>query len=218
MFEFWLKNETKGVNLMLPVTPEGYENSIAREIEKVRATEKGDVNVLGKMTPQSFPISGFFPENDYSFVRNSNVSVNTAMDYVDLLKGWIEDGDIIRVVVADGKGSKINGQYYLARLEYSSKMADNGDIPFTAHFEEYTPINIATVQKSSSQSTARADTASIPPKATNYTVKSGDCLSAIARQVYGDASKWTKIYEANKNIIGSNPNLIYPGQKYTIPK
>jgi len=38
-----------------------------------------------------------------------------------------------------------------------------------------------------------------------------------ARAVYGDASKWTKIYEANKSVIGKNPNLIYPGQKYTIP-
>lgn len=26
-----------------------------------------------------------------------------------------------------------------------------------------------------------------------------------------------KIYEANKGVIGKNPNLIYPGQKYTIP-
>lgn len=217
MFEFWLKNETKGVNLMLPVTPDGYENSIEREIEKVRATEKGDINVLGKMKPQSFPISGFFPENDYSFARDPNVGVNCAMDYIDLLKGWIQDGDIIRVVVADGKGAKINGQYHLARLEYDSKMKDNGDIPFTAYFEEYTPMNVATVQKTSAASTARADTASIPPKAKEYTVKSGDCLSAIARQVYGDASKWKKIYEANKSIIGNNPNLIYPGQKYVIP-
>ena len=217
MFEFWMKNETKGVNLMLPVTPEGYENSIEREIEKVRATEKGDINVLGKMKPQSFPITGFFPENDYSFARDPGVGVNCAMDYVDLLEGWIRDGDIIRVVVADGRGAKINGQYHLARLEYSGKKEDNGDIPFTAYFEEYTPMNVATVEKGSAQSVARADTATIPPKAKEYTVKSGDCLSAIARQVYGDASKWTKIYEANKETIGGNPNLIYPGQKYTIP-
>lgn len=217
MFEFWLKNETKGVSLMLPVTPEGYENSIEREIEKVRATEKGDVNVLGKMKPQSFPISGFFPENDYSFARDPNMGVNCAMDYIDLLEGWVRDGDIIRVVVADDRGAKINGQYHLARVQYGSKKEDNGDIPYTLYFEEYTPMNVATVSKGSAQSTSRADTAAIPPKAANYTVKSGDSLSAIARQVYGDANQWKKIYEANKSIIGNNPNLIYPGQTYTIP-
>ena len=42
-------------------------------------------------------------------------------------------------------------------------------------------------------------------------------MSANSRKMYGDASKWKKIYEANKGVIGKNPNLIYPGQKYTIP-
>ena len=202
---------------MLPVTPEGWEKSIEREIEKVRATEKGDINILGKMKPQSIPISGFFPENEYSFARDSGVDVNDAMGYIDLLEGWIRDGDIIRVVVADDKGAKINGQYHMARIQCGSKKEDNGDIPFTLYFEEYTPMNIATVEKGGAESTARADTAATQPKAKSYTVKSGDSLSAIARKVYGDASKWTKIYEANKGTIGSNPNLIYPGQTYMIP-
>lgn len=217
MFEFWLKNETKGVNMLLPVTPEGYENDLGREIETVRATEKGDINVLGKKKPQSFPISGFFPENDYSFARSSGVGANTAKDYIDRLEKWMDDGDIIRVVIADDRGSKINEQFYIENIRYGCKYEDNKDIPFTIFFKQYTPMNTATVQKSSTANTARADTATAKPKAKTYTVKSGDCLSAIARAVYGDASKWTKIYEANKSVIGGNPNLIYPGQKYTIP-
>lgn len=50
-----------------------------------------------------------------------------------------------------------------------------------------------------------------------YVVKSGDSLSAIAKKLLGDASLWPKIYEANKDVIGDNPNLIHPGQEYTIP-
>lgn len=49
-----------------------------------------------------------------------------------------------------------------------------------------------------------------------YTVKSGDSLSKIAKAEYGDASKWKQIYEANKDKI-KNPDLIYPGQEFTIP-
>lgn len=49
-----------------------------------------------------------------------------------------------------------------------------------------------------------------------YTVKSGDSLSKIARQFYGDASKWHRIYDANKDKI-KNPDLIHPGQEFTIP-
>ena len=49
-----------------------------------------------------------------------------------------------------------------------------------------------------------------------YTVKSGDTLSAIAKQVYGDANQYNKIFEANKPML-SHPDKIYPGQSLRIP-
>ena len=49
-----------------------------------------------------------------------------------------------------------------------------------------------------------------------YTVVAGDTLSKIAKREYGDAAKWKKIYEANKDTI-KNPDLIYPGQTFKIP-
>ncbi|UYZ62769.1 LysM peptidoglycan-binding domain-containing protein [Hymenobacter weizhouensis] len=51
-----------------------------------------------------------------------------------------------------------------------------------------------------------------------YTVVSGDSLSKIAKNHYGDASKWHQIYDANKSIIGSNPDHIEVGQVLTLPK
>jgi hypothetical protein len=50
-----------------------------------------------------------------------------------------------------------------------------------------------------------------------YTVRPGDSLARIAQAVYGDASAWARIYEANRQAIGSNPNLIRPGQTLVIP-
>lgn len=50
----------------------------------------------------------------------------------------------------------------------------------------------------------------------DYTIKSGDSLSKIARQFYGNANDWQKIYDANKDTI-KDPNMIYPGQKIIIP-
>lgn len=47
-----------------------------------------------------------------------------------------------------------------------------------------------------------------------YIVRKGDNLSKIAQR-YGIS--WRDLYNANKNVIGSNPNLIYAGQKYNIP-
>ncbi|QKG54440.1 LysM peptidoglycan-binding domain-containing protein [Hymenobacter sp. BRD67] len=52
---------------------------------------------------------------------------------------------------------------------------------------------------------------------TTYTVVSGDSLSKIAKNHYGDAAKWHQIYEANQAIIGSNPDHIEVGQELTLP-
>lgn len=54
------------------------------------------------------------------------------------------------------------------------------------------------------------------PQAKFYTVVSGDSLSKIAKEVYGDAMKYPIIFEANKPMLKS-PDLIYPGQVLRIP-
>jgi LysM repeat protein len=50
----------------------------------------------------------------------------------------------------------------------------------------------------------------------SYTVEKGDSLSKIAQKVYGKASLWKKIYEANQDHI-KDPDLIYPGQVLRLP-
>ncbi|MDM3319415.1 peptidoglycan-binding protein LysM [Citrobacter sp. Ce006] len=50
-----------------------------------------------------------------------------------------------------------------------------------------------------------------------YTVKSGDTLSAIAKQVYGNANLYNQIFEANKPMLKSQ-DKIYPGQVLRIPE
>jgi nucleoid-associated protein YgaU len=55
------------------------------------------------------------------------------------------------------------------------------------------------------------------PEAQFYTVVSGDTLSKIAKQHYGDANKYPVIFEANKPML-KHPDKIYPGQVLRIPK
>lgn len=50
-----------------------------------------------------------------------------------------------------------------------------------------------------------------------YTVKSGDSLSKIAKEFYGDPMQYPKIFEANKPML-SDPDKIYPGQTLRIPQ
>ena len=50
-----------------------------------------------------------------------------------------------------------------------------------------------------------------------YLIKSGDNLSKIAKQFYGNANLYPKIFEANKEVI-EHPDKIFPGQKIRIPR
>lgn len=71
--------------------------------------------------------------------------------------------------------------------------------------------------RSGSSSTAPAPA---PPKEEaprSYTVVAGDSLSKIAKKLYGDAKKWRRIYDANRDSI-ADPDLIHPGQKLKIPE
>jgi len=62
----------------------------------------------------------------------------------------------------------------------------------------------------------RMEVKSEEPESQFYTVKKGDYLSKIAKEVYGDASKYNVIFEANKPML-KDPDLIYPGQVLRIP-
>lgn len=54
------------------------------------------------------------------------------------------------------------------------------------------------------------------PESRFYTVKSGDTLSKIAKEMYGNANDYPKIFEANRPML-SHPDKIYVGQVLRIP-
>ena len=73
--------------------------------------------------------------------------------------------------------------------------------------------NVSGVAKVDDQLTVAASGSAA---STYHTVKSGDTLSKIAKEAYGDANTYMKIFEANKPML-SNPDKIYPGQVLRIP-
>jgi Dyp-type peroxidase family len=56
-----------------------------------------------------------------------------------------------------------------------------------------------------------------PTPGKNYTVRQGDYLFLIAEKAYGDGTLFTQIYNFNKNVIGSDPTVLLPGQVLRIP-
>jgi 5'-nucleotidase/UDP-sugar diphosphatase len=52
---------------------------------------------------------------------------------------------------------------------------------------------------------------------TSYDVQAGDTLAIIADKQYGDASQWRRIYDANKDAIGADPDKLKLGMTLKIP-
>jgi nucleoid-associated protein YgaU len=100
-------------------------------------------------------------------------------------------------------------------------MSDKIDELKKAMKEQTEKANLARESKSKLSSlddkleTATAAMRKAAPGPKTHTVVSGDTLSGIAKQ-YGKDS-WKVIYEANKDVIGDDPNIIRVGQELKIP-
>jgi LysM repeat protein len=64
---------------------------------------------------------------------------------------------------------------------------------------------------------AAAPAAPAPAPVRTYTVQKGDTLSKIAAAVYGKASAYPKIFEANRDQL-DDPDKIKPGQVLKLPE
>ncbi|GHE04892.1 LysM peptidoglycan-binding domain-containing protein [Streptomyces alanosinicus] len=50
----------------------------------------------------------------------------------------------------------------------------------------------------------------------SYTVHGGDTLALVAQRA-AVSGGWRRLYDANRNVIGRDPDVIYPGQRLTLP-
>jgi nucleoid-associated protein YgaU len=103
--------------------------------------------------------------------------------------------------IFDGKSEDANKSG--ARPDFSD--ASSGSAPKSTPAADFSDVTSGESTSAPSAGTGKT-----------YTVKSGDSLSRIAKAEYGDASQWKRIYEANRDKI-QNPDLIHPGQEFTIP-
>jgi len=71
---------------------------------------------------------------------------------------------------------------------------------------------------SASPSAIRASISPSPsPAEREYVVQAGDTLRTIADDEYGDPTMWQKLYQANTDVIGNNPDALQPGMRLRIP-
>ena len=92
----------------------------------------------------------------------------------------------------------------------NSKPADAGNKPLAGARPDFSNVSSG----ADTVPTAQGGPGSIGAR--SYTIEKGDTLSAIAQRVYGKASHWQRIFEANRDQL-SSPDDIRTGMQLRIP-
>ncbi|MFJ5308843.1 transglycosylase family protein [Streptomyces sp. NPDC088350] len=102
----------------------------------------------------------------------------------------------------------------------SGTVTENSSTTTKKSKQSTTESTSESTRKQSTRKATPAKPAKTPARGTNnasrgtsrgdYTVRTGDTLSAIAAE---HGTTWRKIYAANKSVIGDDPDLIIPGQQ-----
>ena len=217
--DIYITNLETKEDLRIPMLPTEVNGTIANKFATYNILKNGEVRIPRGTSLDTYTWSAYFPgkkrKND-PYIRGwtSPKKCDTFMRHLKAKNGKPVKA---RLLVTE---THINLDVYLQSYT-PTETGGYGDIKYSVTFIRAKKV---TVKKSAKvaqplQNTpaAGAPERTSPPAAQTYTVVKGDCLWKIAQKFYGAGAQYTKIYEANKGTIGSNPNLIYPGQVLTIP-
>ena len=214
-YQMYLKsgNET----FRFPVLPEKIAVSYGSNNDKLRVCGVGEVTIIQDSDAAVLKFESFFPSTYFSGCDYKNIPVPA--NAVKKIRDMKESRKPVRFTLTGGMG--VSMYCTIEDFEPSEEGGDVGTVYYSMKLKEYREttirqikVNVTTKKAKISTTSSRTDPT---PAAQTYTVVRGDCLWNIAKKFYGSGAKYTVIYNANRGVIGGNPNLIYPGQVLTIP-
>lgn len=213
--EFWLKDRYD-VYLQLPVNPASVEITSPFAINTVQVASLGEIPVPGERQLKGISFSSFFPR-DYNPSYCEYPDIDRPSTWVKQIEEWRDTRFNIRLIIT---GTDISIPVFVDDFTIEPERAGApGDIYYSISFVEYKHTEAKVIEKKSKIASKPSRPPAPKPKPKTYTVVKGDSLWKIASKptIYGKGADWGRIYNANKGVIGGNPNLIYPGQKLVIP-
>lgn len=221
--------------LTLPITPSELNISVGAKNNVVSLISGGDVNILKSPSLVEITFDARFPMRKYPFSRDPLTFDEYHKAFTDAM---VKKQPIIFTVVRtlpNGLGTwGTTRKVALELFETKESVDDGDDVIVSFELKEYKEYGVKTINLSSNQSSTSTsnkprDTTGRNQGQKTYTVKSGDCLWLIAKNFYGDGSKYTKIYKANETVIentarkygkssSQNGHWIYPGTTLIIPE
>lgn len=214
---------------LLPVTPSKLTIKINNANKTVTLINEGEINILkqAKLTDIDFECEIPQVKQPYAVYPSGFKAATYFLDYFEELKTSKKPFHFIvcRQTPNGKKFFNTNMKVTLEDYKITEEAKQGYDLKVKISLKQWREygtktvnITIATSKPKASVEPQRAATTSPAPSSSQtYTVVKGDCLWNIAKKFYGNGSKYTVIYNANKGVIGGNPNLIYPGQVLTIP-
>jgi nucleoid-associated protein YgaU len=219
---FFDKNDK---TMRLPVNPEEIEVSSTQANEKYEILKLGQIAVPSHMELKEYSFEIELPHECLHYVETPNLFKN-AEEYLTILTEWRDELEPIRFLAGMATGEYtlasniINTPVLIESLSVKEKAGEEQDKYVSIKLLEYREFGKQEVllevdKKTGKTKKAKADKSN-PKSNGSYVVQRGDTLWAIAKKYYGDGSKYTKIFNANKDKI-KNPSLIYAGQKLVMP-
>lgn len=193
--------------LRIPVLPQEFKVVTGLNNKTVEVIGLGELGIIGNRKLHEIVIESFFPKEYSSYCRYKNVP--TPYDAVGLISKWRDTKRPIRLNITE---TPINIPCMIEEWEHGQKGGQPGDIYYSLKLKEYRFINIRTIKEEGGQLKTNDDRPNEREVPATYIVKSGDNLLLICKRLYGGGGKLNEFYEKNKGVIGSDPDLIKPGQ------
>lgn len=212
---------------LLPVAPPKLQIKIHNQNKTLTLINEGEINILKTAGLTDIEFECRIPQEKYPFAvyKSGFQGADYFLGYFESLKTDKKPFQFI-VCRRRPKGSGLFDTNIKVSMEdyVVTEDANNGfDLLVKIKLKQYRDYRTKTISiqagegEAAVEETRPADTSPAPASPQTYTVKEGDCLWNIAKNFYGDGSKYTDIFNANTEVITGSPNLIYPGQVITIP-